>query len=54
MAEFVRVLRRQLEHVPADFFRDEISSANFLGPALSNLVEEVDTHTYIYIYIYIL
>ena len=39
MSEFIRVLRRQLEHVPADFFRDELAKANFLGPALAALLQ---------------
>lgn len=40
MAEFVRVLRRQLEQVPEDFFRDELSASNFLGPAITWLLQE--------------
>jgi len=39
MSEFIRVLRRQLEHVPADFFRDELAKANFLGPSLAALLQ---------------
>ena len=42
MSEFVRVLRRQLEHVPADFFRDELAKASFLGPALASLLQVGD------------
>jgi len=44
MSEFVLTLRRQLEHVPADFFRDEIAKSNFLGPSLSCLLQLVDDH----------
>eukprot|EP00960_Hanusia_phi_P063683 765539-Hanusia_phi.AAC.1 len=44
MSEFVLVLRRQLEHVPADFFRDEIAKSNFLGPSLACLLQLVDEH----------
>mmetsp|Transcript_19025 Transcript_19025/g.29696 ORF Transcript_19025/g.29696 Transcript_19025/m.29696 type:complete len:149 (+) Transcript_19025:388-834(+) len=42
MSEFVRMLRRQLEQVPEDFFKDELSSENFLGPSLTALNEEAE------------
>lgn len=36
---FVRVLRAQLAHLPADLFIDELSGHNFLAPALAGLRE---------------
>jgi A1 cistron-splicing factor AAR2 len=42
MSEFVRALRRQLEHVPADFFEEELSAENFLRPCLAALFELAD------------
>ena len=38
-AAFVRILYHQLQYSPSDFFETEISTDNFLRPAVSNLFE---------------
>ncbi|DAZ96615.1 TPA: hypothetical protein N0F65_000181 [Lagenidium giganteum] len=41
---FLKVLRVQLEQIPADFFDDSLTSNNFLRPCLSSLFEILDAH----------
>ncbi|KAG6622311.1 mRNA splicing factor [Phytophthora cinnamomi] len=36
---FIKLFRTQLEQIPEDFFQDETTSENFLGPCLLSLLE---------------
>jgi len=42
MSEFVRVLRREMEQLPEDFFRDELLSDSFLRSSLTALCQEAE------------
>jgi len=42
---FIRLFYEQLQYSPDDFFETEISSDNFLKPALSNLFEALDAQS---------
>mmetsp|Transcript_4222 Transcript_4222/g.9585 ORF Transcript_4222/g.9585 Transcript_4222/m.9585 type:complete len:146 (-) Transcript_4222:46-483(-) len=45
MSEFVRVLRREMEQLPEDFFRDELLSDSFLKSSLTTLCQEAEVCT---------
>jgi len=42
MSEFVRVLRREIEQLPEDFFRDELLKDSFLSSSLTALCHEAE------------
>lgn len=44
MSEFVRLLRREIEQLPEDFFRDELLCDSFLRSSLKALFQEADWH----------
>lgn len=42
MSEFVRLLRRQIEQLPEDFFKDELLCDSFLNSSLRSLCQEAE------------